>query len=845
VLTSRLVEQEFVAHLFAPLSGPEAAVAGAQIRGLWAACVAELGMTHPLPGTGLGTALPAGLSALPEWAPRAAGAAGAQGGLTAQPDQVQAGSTGEPLAGRATLAGEPLAGRAALVGEWLAGRAALPGEPPAGLPGEPPAGPPGGSRLAVTGLAEGVPAGLAALPWGALAGIQDPAASFRAVLRHESGLLNLSLAMSAPRSPSRRRRGVAAGTPPGWREFSRWWGQLTAGGITALLGAATLYLAKARDATGEDVAAGLPPRDDDAAQWWAHGSVAQGFPLWDVTPRGDLPDRRIVVLAAPGEDARLRGFTWSAGDTAWGAGDTNGDAGDFALPPMGRYLLHAALLRRLARVHGEARELIRVREKTIAEPDLLAAEGAAALATLHALEHDAEVARAEMARVVPVLLPADAALLGLFAPPDSRASPTSRPSLAARPTPDPLTPPGSQPGSVAPPGSVTSPGPSAHRGSAAQSDSVTSPALSAQPGSVASPAAGAPAAALGSRAEQRVGFGIDVVGYSKRSTPGQSAVQDRVAGMIARVLDGVGLALPDTDHQPAGDGIMVVLPGRIPAHQVLSGLLHGWQEQVVADNAGHPEDPIRLRLAASAGPFTPAELGFSGNTIIEIGRLLDSAVLRAAVVDNPEAPLVALVSDRLHSDVVGEGYPGLDPEEFADRPVQVKGYSRQAWLWLGGAEQVREAWPVLVRRAVFVLHGGDDRLRRAVFGLLRDLDLRPVDWAHLAARAGHESPDRGQLLQQAFATHQAAVVVIKVVDGKPQDLDLLVRAGMAVGRHPQRTVVLEIGGTEPVSGLEAIALDGSPSGFTALAERLGAAGCELALDDPDWQDPQRFTGLLG
>jgi hypothetical protein len=505
VLTSRLVEQEFVAHLFAP---PGRADAVRQLRQLWVACATQLGMTRPLPG--LSTDFPA----------------------------------------------DP------------------------GL------------------LREGAPAGIEDRA-GAAAGIQDRAGGFRAVVRREAGVLNFSLAMSAPSATGKRRRGVAAGTPPGWWEFSRWWGGLTAAGIGALGGAATLYLAKARNATGEDVVAGLPPRDDDAAGWWHHPTMVGDFPLWEVTPRGHRPDRRIVVLAAPGEDDRLRRFTWGTADTA--------------LPPLGRYLLHAATLRDLAR----GREPIRVRGETAAEAG-----------PPHPMALAAEVARGEMARVVPALLPADAALAGRIA------------ALAAEiPAPAPF-----------------------------------SPALS--------PAPSLPAP---SRVEQRIGFGIDVVSYSGRSTPAQTAVQHRVAGMVAEVLAGIGLALHDTDHQPAGDGMTVVLPARTQAHEVLAALLHGWHDRVTADNAAHPEDPVRLRLAIGAGPFTEAAIGFSGNTIIEIGRLLDSGVLRAAVTGHPAADLVALVSDRLHADVVGEGYPGLTPEQFEKQWVEVKTYRRDAWLWLGGA----------------------------------------------------------------------------------------------------------------------------------------------------------------
>jgi hypothetical protein len=187
------------------------------------------------------------------------------------------------------------------------------------------------------------------------------------------------------------------------------------------------------------------------------------------------------------------------------------------------------------------------------------------------------------------------------------------------------------------------------------------------------------------RVVQRLGFGFDIIDYSSRSTPQQAQLQQRLAGMAERVLQAIGLQLLDTDHQNAGDGMVVVLPPQLEVHRVLPGLLRGWRTQVVADNCAHPDDRIRLRLSVAAGPFTNAALGFTGATVIEIGRLLDSAALRQAAADDPNAEVVALISDRLYADVVGEGYPGLDPDQFVRIRVEFKTYTKEAWLWTGAA----------------------------------------------------------------------------------------------------------------------------------------------------------------
>jgi len=46
----RVIDQEFVVHLFAPLDGPQAADAYRQIRRVWVACREQLGLTEPIAG---------------------------------------------------------------------------------------------------------------------------------------------------------------------------------------------------------------------------------------------------------------------------------------------------------------------------------------------------------------------------------------------------------------------------------------------------------------------------------------------------------------------------------------------------------------------------------------------------------------------------------------------------------------------------------------------------------------------------------------------------------------------------------------------------------------------------
>ncbi|GAB3855970.1 CATRA conflict system CASPASE/TPR repeat-associated protein [Dactylosporangium cerinum] len=491
-----------------------------------------------------------------------------------------------------------------------------------------------------------LPADLADGPDGALAGLQDPAVQFQAIARREHDVLNVSFAIAAPGAVPRSRTRLGSALPPGWHEFHRWWRTLGAG--TALLGGAVVLLAKSGDPAGADLRTAVPAQDDDGDGWWETGFALHGFAAWETTPAGTHGTRRLVLLAGLDEDAELSRFAWSDGGTA--------------LPPLGRYLMHAAKLRYQARVLGDGGQLTRLRRRVNGRLDeltgLLRAPGgagravaadlagdradlAATLQSLRVMRRTVDIARGNMAGTLDGPLPADAPLGDWLAQQlvddtDLLEATWERAERVAAM----LDPPDAPPSPLSPP----SPG--------------------------AAEAAGAAGAARGpspTEVEYRVGFDVDVVNYSGRSTPRQVEVQHRVAGMVERILARIGVPVHETDRQPAGDGMMVVLPARVPADVALPALLHGWRAQVVADNAEHPHDRIRLRLSVGSGPFTRSAIGFSGQAIIEVGRLLDCQPLRQAVLDHPDADLVAIVADRIYRDVVVEGYRDCSPRR-SSRP---------------------------------------------------------------------------------------------------------------------------------------------------------------------------------
>jgi hypothetical protein len=197
---------------------------------------------------------------------------------------------------------------------------------------------------------------------------------FQAVLRRHHDVAGLSVVLAPP-----------AEDDVSWAGLDELWsraaGELRA---TGLLGTARIHVGRLcgdgpLNLTGRPdaarVLAGLLPgaaaggqggqgaaRHAGASLDLGPPSVLAGLVMWEVGPRPDgREERRIVLLGAEEDDARLSAFAWSRGTPE--------------IPPFGRYLLHAAKVRYHLRVWAQGR-------------------------TVRALRDDVEAVTSELARVL-------------------------------------------------------------------------------------------------------------------------------------------------------------------------------------------------------------------------------------------------------------------------------------------------------------------------------------------------------------------------------------------------------------------------------------------------------------
>ena len=171
--------------------------------------------------------------------------------------------------------------------------------------------------------------------------------------------------------------------------------------------------------------------------------------------------------------------------------------------------------------------------------------------------------------------------------------------------------------------------------------------------------------------------------------------------------------------------------------------------------------------------------------------------------------------------------------------------------------------PIPDKSRVFVVHGRNKALRRALFDFLRAIDLKPIEWNEAVRLTGTPSPHIGEILDVAMG-HAQAILVLFTGDDQARLNDtflsiddpdyerkltpqarpnVIFEAGLALGKYPERTILVQIGNLRhfsDIAGRHFIRLRNSSKSRQELAQRLKLAGCKVDLSGTDWHDAGLF-----
>lgn len=161
------------------------------------------------------------------------------------------------------------------------------------------------------------------------------------------------------------------------------------------------------------------------------------------------------------------------------------------------------------------------------------------------------------------------------------------------------------------------------------------------------------------------------------------------------------------------------------------------------------------------------------------------------------------------------------------------------------------------RTKVLVVHGRNTKLRDSAFSFLRSIGLQPIEWPQAIAATKKASPNIAEILDAAFTQAQAVMVLFTGDDEArlrhsfannhdpdyekeltPQSRpNVLFESGMAIGRYPERTVLVQIGEHRPfsdIAGKHITHMDNTPEKRHELATKLANAGCKVDISGSKW-----------
>lgn len=165
---------------------------------------------------------------------------------------------------------------------------------------------------------------------------------------------------------------------------------------------------------------------------------------------------------------------------------------------------------------------------------------------------------------------------------------------------------------------------------------------------------------------------------------------------------------------------------------------------------------------------------------------------------------------------------------------------------------------------VFVIHGRNHKIREAMFTFLHSLGLHPLEWEEIVSLTGETSPYIGDVLDKGFEVSQAAIALLtpddeshlkqqfwnenedpweKELTAQPRQ-NVTFEAGMAMGKFPKQTILIEFGKLRPFSdvvGRHVIRMSNSKKNRNTLATRLDNAGCDVSKNGNRWLDVGDFS----
>ncbi|MEU7478619.1 hypothetical protein AB0A63_21715 [Lentzea sp. NPDC042327] len=179
----------------------------------------------------------------------------------------------------------------------------------------------------------------------------------------------------------------------------------------------------------------------------------------------------------------------------------------------------------------------------------------------------------------------------------------------------------------------------------------------------------------------------DVEAYGRRSDPEKLAAQEELAAVLRQAAEDVGLQRDRWLRQPKGDEELAVIPSEEFEPQVVDPFIAAVDRHLSVVNLGvAPSKRLRLRAALHHGNAFPSAMGFGGQAVVHVSRLVNGDVVKQALIAAPDANLAVILSAEVFDHVVKTGHTSLSPSEFRKVAVVNKEITTSGWLRVPGAD---------------------------------------------------------------------------------------------------------------------------------------------------------------
>jgi predicted nucleotide-binding protein len=164
---------------------------------------------------------------------------------------------------------------------------------------------------------------------------------------------------------------------------------------------------------------------------------------------------------------------------------------------------------------------------------------------------------------------------------------------------------------------------------------------------------------------------------------------------------------------------------------------------------------------------------------------------------------------------------------------------------------------------LFVVHGRDTKLNESMFAFLRAIGLNPMEWSQAIAATKGANPNIGAVINNAMKKVQGVLVMFSPDEqaklkskfcapkekntlgklGAQARPNVIFEAGLALGAHPKKTILVQIGDTRDISdiaGMHIPRLSDSSTSRKELAQRLKKMGFKVNMEGTSWMTEGKF-----